>query len=387
MANLDAAVAFVKARADKPTLVRLAAVLGVRVSASEMEAFTADQLLGGGWPAWWSGGQASLDATCERLGVLEAFGAITGLEAVRALGYIAASQRADGTWQEPSGLVRNGPEHLRPEHPVAAAWLTAHCAFWLAVGGEHRARVEAATAFLRSFEFLPLRVGWLTAAALYRLGEVKAAQTVINQARSEHVLETSPRDLAHALKVLRIAGVPVSHPSITKARSLLGAAQRDDGSWAAPKAVPGDVLVTLEAIRALRLTEAPGVPFEPSVPTSAPTRAQVRPRLRAVIVTVRDVIAITSFWRRLLGRAPVEQSADQVSFAFDGLRLVFRLEPDALASTVLVLEIPNADLNAMLERGRALGAVVVRNRFEAGRLVGVAFEHASTARFELVVQD
>ncbi len=385
MANLDAAVAFVRARADKPTLVRLAAVLGVRVSSAEMEFFTADQLLGGGWPTWWSGGQASLDATCERLSVLEGFGAVAGVEAVRALGYIATSQRADGTWQEPSALVRNGPAHLRPEHPDSAAWVTAHCAFWLALSGEHRTRVELATVFLRSLDALPLRVRWLTAAALYRLGDARLADTVINQASSAQVLETSPKDLAHALQVLRIAGVPISHPSITKARSLLGAAQRDDGSWAARGSAVGDVLVTLEAVRALRLTEPASAP-SPVVPTRVPVRPEVRPSLRAVNVPVKDVAAVASFWRRLLGRDPGEQTADHAAFTFDGLRLVFRLEPGALAGVVLTLGVPDADLNAMLERARRLGAVVVQNRFEAGRLVGVVFDHASGARFELIAQ-
>ncbi len=385
MANLDAAVAFVKARADKPTLVRLAAVLGVRVSSAEITVFTADQLLGGGWPAWWSGGQASLDATCERLSVLEGFGAVAGVEAVRALGYIAASQGADGTWREPSALVRNGPAHLRPEHPDSVSWVTAHCAFWLALGGEHRARVELATAFLRSLDSLPLRVRWLTTAALYRLGDVRAADSVINQARSEQVLETSPKDLAQALKVLRIAGVSTSHPSIAKARSLLGAAQRDDGSWAARGSAVGDVLVTLEAIRALRLTELVTLPLEPVAPRASVKR-DLRPSLSAVIVPVRDLVAVASFWRRLLHRDPGEQSADHASFLFDGFRVMFRLEPGAVESITLTLGVPNADMNAMLERARALGAVVVRNRFEQGRLVGVVFSHASGARFEFLVE-
>jgi Glyoxalase-like domain len=385
MANLDAAVAFVRSRADKPTLVRLAAVLGVRVSSAEMTVFTADQLLGGGWPAWWSGGQASLDATCERLSVLEGFGAVAGVEAVRALGYISTSQRADGTWQEPSALVRNGPVHLRPGHPDAVAWVTAHCAFWLALGGQHRARVELATVFLRSLDALPLRVRWLTAAALYRLGDARLADTVINQASSAQVLETSPKDLSHALQVLRIAGVPISHPSIAKARSLLGAVQRDDGSWAAPGSAVGDVLVTLEAVRALRLTELVTLPPEPAAPR-ATVKPEVRPSLSAVIVPVRDLVAVASFWRRLLRREASEQSADHASFAFDGVRVVFRLEPDAPVPPILSLGVPNADLNAMLERARVLGAVVVQNRFEAGRLVGVVFDHASGVRFELIVQ-
>jgi Glyoxalase-like domain len=242
-----------------------------------------------------------------------------------------------------------------------------------------------ATAFLRSLETLPLRVRWLTTAALYRLGDVRAAESVINQASSAQVLETSPKDLAHALKVLRIAGVSTSHPSITKARSLLGAAQRDDGSWAARGSAVGDVLVTLEAIRALRLTELVTMPPEPAAPRAAVKR-EVRPSLSAVIVPVRDLVVVASFWRRLLGREASDQSADQVGFLFDGFRVVFRLEPDAPTPPVLALGIPNVDLNAMLERARALGSVVVQNRFEQGRLVGVVFSHASGARFEFLVE-
>lgn len=383
MANLEAAVAFVRARADRPTLVRLAAALGVRVSASELELFTAGQLLGGGWPAWWSGGQASLDATCERLTLLEALGALEGLEAVRALGYVAASQRSDGSWAEPSPLVRDGPEHLRPEHKDSTAWLTANCAFWLAMGGAHPARVELAAVFLNSLESPPLRVRWLTAAALYRLGEAAASEAAINLVESNQMLETPSGELAQALKVLRIAGVPTSHPTVTRARSLLGAAQRDDGSWAARNGALGDPLTTLEAIRALRLTEAAGVPLEFASSGGVHPKRALRPNLGATILAVRDLALAASFWKGLLGRNPVEQSADQLSFTFDGVRLMFRLEPGASNGPGLILEVPEDDLNAMLERARALGALVVRNRFEDGRLLGVIFDDPQGVRFEL----
>ena len=384
MANLEAAVAFVRARADRPALVRLAAALGVRVTASELEGFTGGQLLGGGWPAWWSGGQASLDATCERLNVLESLGALDGLEAVRALGYIAASQGADGSWQEPSPLVRDGPEHLRPDHPDSRALLTAHGAFWLAVGGAHPARVEQAAQFLGSLEEVPLRASWLTAAALYRLGETAAAEGVLTGVRSNRMLEMSSGDLAHALGVLRVAGVPVSHPMVTKLRSLLGAAQRDDGSWAARHGAVGDALTTLQAIRALRSSEPTSMPPEFVSSNGARGKRPPRPSVRALILPVRDLGLASSFWKGLLGRDPATLESDHVSFALDGLRLVFRLESASSTNAELLLEIPDDDLNAMLERARALGAVVVRNRFLEGSLLGVVFDDPQGVRFELV---
>lgn len=393
MANLEAAVAFVRARADRPTLVRLAAALGVRVSASDLEGFTTGQLLGGGWPAWWSGGQASLDATCERLGVLESLNALDGLESVRALGYVAASQAAGGRWQEPSPLVRDGPEHLRPDHQDSQALLSAQCAFWLAMGGVHRARVEQATGVLRSLESLPLRASWLTAAALYRLDESAAAEAVIGGVRSNQMLEMSSGDLAQALIVLRLAGVVVSHPVVTKLRSLLGAAQRGDGSWAVRHGALGDAITTLDAIRALRSSEPTTVPSEFVASGGTRGRPPPRPNLRALILGVRDLGLALSFWRGLLGRDPAEHDPDHLSFAFDHLRLVFRPDPTATANAELLLEIPEDDLNPMLERARTLGATVVRNRFEGAvcsawsSMTLRACASSLSARPENIVQD
>ena len=431
MANLEAALSYLRVHGDQHTLVRLGALLGVKPSALELEGFTAGQLLGGGWAAHWSGGQASLMATCERLSLLESVGALRSLEAVRAVGYIAASQAEDGTWTEPSPLARrlaqrlarSSPELMRPDDPDSRPWLTAHCAFWLEITQSHRERVEAAVEYLRALQNPVLRVRWLTAGLLSRLGLGLEANAVLVAARDQLGFTTPASELARMLIGLRLAGVAVTHPTMTRARSLLGAAQVMDGSWAAndpnsrnldssiansgntnsrnangvfshevshetPNQVPGELpelIVTLEAFRALRLTE-PAVPRVNTTDSTLSTPLQqVRPNLAAVVIGLPNLVSGLGFWRGLLAREPVQRGADEVVFDLDGVRITLNQDSEARPGTSVrvMLSVPPDAFDALLERARTLGAQTVRSRFEAGRLRGVVFQDPQGVRFEL----
>jgi hypothetical protein len=421
MANLEAALSYLRAHGDQHTLVRLGAMLGVKPSATELEGFTTGQLLGGGWAARWSGGQASLITTCERLSLLESMGALHSLEAVRAVGYVAASQAADGTWTEPSPLARSGPRLMQPDNPDSRPWLTAHCAFWLEMSQHHRERVEAAVEYLRALHNPVLRVRWLTTALLLRLGLNQEANARLVVVRDQLGFTTPASELARMLIGLRLSGVSVTHPTMMRARSLLGAAQGMDGSWAAaiipslgnpysnsinlnntggvisdafshevsngtPNEIPNHVFVTLEAFRALRLTEPAAAHLNTTNATpGTPQQQQVRPTLAAVVIGLPNLVSGLGFWRGLLAREPVQRSADEVVFDLDGVRI--RLNQDSEAhpgtSVRLMLSVSPDAFDTLLERARSLGAQTVHSRFEAGRLRGVVFQNPQGVRFEL----
>jgi hypothetical protein len=359
-------------------------------------------------------------ATCERLSLLESMGALRSLEAVRAVGYVAASQAADGTWTEPSPLARNGPELMRPDNPDSRPWLTAHCAFWLELSQSHRERVEAAVEYLRALRNPALRVHWLTTGLLSRLGLNQEANAKLVAVRDQLGFTTPASELARMLVGLRLSGVSVTHPTMTRARSLLGAAQRIDGSWAAatnpnsrnpnsnssnsgntngvishefghavsdgtPSEVPNHV-VTLEAFRALRLTEPAAAHLNTTNATpGTPQQQQVRPTLAAVVIGLPNLVSGLGFWRGLLAREPVQRSADEVVFDLDGVRI--RLNQDSEAhpgtSVRLMLSVSPDAFDTLLERARSLGAQTVHSRFAAGRLRGVVFQNPQGVRFEL----
>src|SRR5262249_7056150 len=89
----------------------------------------------GGWPAYWNDHVASVDATCFRLAELDDLGALGRPAALEALGWLAARQRPDGSWEEDPSLADTAPPWARPGDPEARLYLTTNAAFWLAAYG------------------------------------------------------------------------------------------------------------------------------------------------------------------------------------------------------------------------------------------------------------
>jgi hypothetical protein len=97
----------------------------------------------GGWPAFWSGGASSLDATCFMLDQLSDLDdARTTANVSAALEFIEAAQSPDGTWRE--GQSDRTPEWLMPGAAPARAYLTANCARTLLVAKTAAEAVERA---------------------------------------------------------------------------------------------------------------------------------------------------------------------------------------------------------------------------------------------------
>ncbi len=103
-----------------------------RCSTRSSWASTAD----GGWPAFWGGDVASIDATCFRLAELDDLGA---LEPARPRGGRCAGWRPrsgpTACWEEDAVAGRRRPAVGAAGRPRGALYLTANAAFWLAVGG------------------------------------------------------------------------------------------------------------------------------------------------------------------------------------------------------------------------------------------------------------
>ena len=133
MADIDGAIGYVVAHGDPVDRARLsylrsgAAPPPEAVAKAEM-----GQAPGGGWPAFWAGDTASVDATCFRLAELDDLGALDREPARKALAWLAARQRPDGTWEEDASLADAAPVWARPGDPEARLYLTANAGFWLA---------------------------------------------------------------------------------------------------------------------------------------------------------------------------------------------------------------------------------------------------------------
>jgi hypothetical protein len=265
MVDLDAAIGYVVAHGDAVDRARLAWLRTGQAPPPEVLAKAElGQAPGGGWPAFWAGDTASVDATCFRLAELDDLGAIARPAARRALGWLGHSQRPDGMWEEDESLAGVAPPWAQPGDDEARLYLTCNAAFWLVVGGpapgdedEHATRIaraaEAFRASLRPDGSWPsfLVTGWLGCAVLYHLGWFyESAQ--IQVALADRVPGMTPADTAGMSAVLRRVGMATEDWLLGAARRRLVETQRSDGGWTSDDGDQFNVHTTLMAIRALR---------------------------------------------------------------------------------------------------------------------------------------
>jgi hypothetical protein len=268
MVDLDAAIGYVVAHGDTVDRARLAWLRSGIVPPPEvLEKVELGVTPEGGWPAFWGGDVASVDATCFRLGELDDLGALDRPAAQRALVWLAGRQRPDGMWEEDASLAGVAPPWAQPGDDEAKLYLTTNAAYWLVVGGpgrgtgqddsEYAARIvraaEAFRAALRPDGSWPsfLITGWLGCAVLYHLGWFyESAQ--IQVALADRVPEMSPADTASLFAALQRVGMSADDWLLGAARRRLAETQRSDGGWESDDGEQFNVHTTLTAIRALR---------------------------------------------------------------------------------------------------------------------------------------
>jgi hypothetical protein len=274
--DLEAAIGFVVAHGDDVERARLAYLrTGATPGDELLEMAEAGRIDGAGWPGRQGGEAASIDATCFRFAELDDLGALGRPAVRRALDWLVAIQRPDGTWEEDAALAGDAPSWARPGDEAARLFLTANAAFWLSaaglparpggpldrrVGGVYAGVIAgAATALAASLgedgswpSFLV--TGWLGAAVLFgqrRYLEAARMRTVL----ADRLPELSAADVAALACALRRLGLDGGDPLLVAARQRLGETQRTDGCWPSDDGDPFTVHTTLIAIRACRTAD------------------------------------------------------------------------------------------------------------------------------------
>jgi hypothetical protein len=235
MADIEAAIGYVMAHGDQVDRARLSWLRSAQAPAPDVLAKAEmGQAPDGGWPAFWAGDVASIDATCFRLAELDDLGALHRAPARRALAWLTARQQPDGGWEEDESLADSAPPWARPGDPEARLYLTANAGFWLAVAGPPPASAdpdvvpEPAPADPESAP-----AGTDPVAAPASAGSSPAAPADEAPARpAKHRQPDPPAPSSSLLAPVSPAAAATAHAeAVARATQAFRAAMRDDGSW------------------------------------------------------------------------------------------------------------------------------------------------------------
>lgn len=246
---------------------RLRGLLGrPRPDTRIVRAIEARQNEDGGVPHGMVPGRLStIDATTATLERLWDLGLAESVYVERACTYLRSTQRPDGAWDEPPGLLRYAPPpRLLPGDPRVRCRATALVAFWLARIGYRDEVTRRAVAYVAARQAPDGRVlgfletTWLLAAACCLLDGPKSAVAVRALASLAAVEKArwSAGALAGMLGCLWAAGLSRSVDVVGRGLDRLRALVRPDGTWLSEEGEMYHMDVTLAALRALLAYDA-----------------------------------------------------------------------------------------------------------------------------------
>lgn len=213
----------------------------------------------GGWAPFWAPEYSSLDATCYQLAQADQMGiGRSSLIVIDAIRFLAERQHLDGSWEEDPEEAADAPIWAKPGDEAAGLYVTANCAFWVAMTGLVPSAAHDAAMYL-SFHLdesggLPsfLQAHWLAAAVWQHQGMADETGKVLDYLRGR-VPDLSAGNLAWMAMALRQGGVPADNETVSAALDQLIALRDPAGQWPSDEGADNSVHVTIETIRALQL--------------------------------------------------------------------------------------------------------------------------------------
>lgn len=259
-ADLQQAIDYVQRHGTHVERARLRYLLYGEPAPDEVrESMERSQRGDGGWAPFWSPEYSALDATCYQLAMADQLGIDNrSLMVVDAIRFLAERQHLDGSWEEDPAEAENAPVWARPGDTAAGLYITANCAFWVAMTGLVPSAAHDAATYL-SFHVgengaLPSfpHAHWLAAAVWHRLGMDDEAGKALAYLRGR-VPELSAGNLAWMILALHQGGVAAGDEAVSAAADRLVDLHAPAGHWPSDEEANNAVHVTIEAIRALQV--------------------------------------------------------------------------------------------------------------------------------------
>lgn len=259
--NIPLAIEYVKQISDSLALARLEFLLTETPPSNDViHQFESNQRLDGGWSPFWISNYSSVDATCFRLAKAHQLGLNTAVSSIaKAVDFLLNRQQLDGKWEEEPSVAKVAPPWASPGDLASQLYLTANCGYWIALLSPIQPSKDKATNFLLKHlgehgRFPSyLHTHWLTAGLCYATGNRHHAEKIISYLENKQN-EFSANNLTWLTVCLLAAKMPAHHPFLQRAINRLAQLQKPDGRWQSDDQMEEDVHVTLEALRALKLS-------------------------------------------------------------------------------------------------------------------------------------
>ena len=259
-ADLQPAIDYVQRHGTPVERARLRYLLyGEPIPDDVREQLERSQRGDGGWAPFWSPEYSSLDATCYQLAIADQLGIDNrSLMVVDAVRFLVERQHFDGSWEEDPAEAENAPIWARPGDTAAGLYVTANCAFWVAMTGLVPSATHDAATYL-SFHVgengaLPSfpHAHWLAAAVWQHQGMEDEAGKALAYLL-ERITDLSAGNLAWMILALHQGGVAAENEAMIAAADRLIDLRDPAGHWPSDEDAGNVVHVTIEAIRALQL--------------------------------------------------------------------------------------------------------------------------------------
>jgi hypothetical protein len=236
-------------------------LMGTTPSNNVIKDFFSGQCDDGGWPAKWSHGHSSLDATCFRLAQAEQLGLTLEQKPIElAIRYLVRRQSLDGSWEESESLASWAPEYLKPGTLEPRLYLAANCGFWVAYYSGRDNSVPRAMGFLMRYleenGCLPStpQANWMSAGLWLRMRRYEVADKVVTACR-DHMDGLPTSSLAWMGVTLIISRIRQKNPIIKKTADKLLALRKPGDYWESEDGKDWNCHTTIEAIRVLKFTK------------------------------------------------------------------------------------------------------------------------------------